>query len=182
MKGCSSQRAHNQRLHLLASNKHPKVFHFASGCDAYMQALKQQKHEPHNRGPTVVTTSSSTVHDILHASSSTSSTNSSSRPPSFGAAPAAAAAATSRAPDISNTSRASHPFDFDVVLCGGTLGICVALALQQKGYRVAVVEKRRVEGRLQEWNSSRHEIQVCLCEFVLDVQCRHPFFIASALH
>jgi lycopene cyclase CruP len=45
-------------------------------------------------------------------------------------------------------------------MCGGTLGICVALALQQQGLRVAVVEKRRVEGRLQEWNSSRHEIQV----------------------
>lgn len=45
-------------------------------------------------------------------------------------------------------------------MCGGTLGICVALALQQKGFRVAVVEKRRVEGRLQEWNTSRHELQV----------------------
>jgi hypothetical protein len=47
-----------------------------------------------------------------------------------------------------------------VIMCGGTLGICVALALQQQGYRVAVVERRRVEGRLQEWNSSRHEMQV----------------------
>jgi hypothetical protein len=45
-------------------------------------------------------------------------------------------------------------------MCGGTLGICMALALQQQGLRVAVVEKRRVEGRLQEWNSSRHEMQV----------------------
>jgi 2-polyprenyl-6-methoxyphenol hydroxylase-like FAD-dependent oxidoreductase len=47
-----------------------------------------------------------------------------------------------------------------VVMCGGTLGVCVALALQQRGWRVAVVERRVVEGRLQEWNSSRHEVQV----------------------
>jgi lycopene cyclase CruP len=45
-------------------------------------------------------------------------------------------------------------------MCGGVLGIVVALALQQQGFRVAVVEKRLVEGRTQEWNSSRHECQV----------------------
>jgi lycopene cyclase CruP len=61
---------------------------------------------------------------------------------------------------VSSSNSSPVETEFDVVVCGGTLGICVALALQQKGFRVAVVEKRRVEGRLQEWNSSRHEIQV----------------------
>jgi heterodisulfide reductase subunit A-like polyferredoxin len=60
----------------------------------------------------------------------------------------------------SSSSSSPVETEFDIVVCGGTLGICIALALQQKGFRVAVVEKRRVEGRLQEWNSSRHEIQV----------------------
>jgi 2-polyprenyl-6-methoxyphenol hydroxylase-like FAD-dependent oxidoreductase len=45
-------------------------------------------------------------------------------------------------------------------MCGGVLGIVIALALQRQGFRVAVVEKRLVEGRTQEWNSSRHECQV----------------------
>lgn len=33
-------------------------------------------------------------------------------------------------------------------------------ALQLRGHRVRIVEKRRVEGRLQEWNVSRQELQV----------------------
>lgn len=39
--------------------------------------------------------------------------------------------------------------EFDAVVCGGTLGVLVALALQLKGHRVAVVERRRVVGRTQ---------------------------------
>lgn len=134
-----------------------------------IQAMKQQQHEPHKKGPTVITTSSSTINTILAGAATAAATtdtpshsNNSSRPLSFGAAPAAmppppAAAATSSS---SSSSSSQQSPDFDVVMCGGTLGICVALALQQKGFRVAVVEKRRVEGRLQEWNSSRHEVQV----------------------
>jgi heterodisulfide reductase subunit A-like polyferredoxin len=75
------------------------------------------------------------------------------------AEPAAAAAACTGSSSSSSTSDAVQP-DFDVILCGGVLGIVVALALQQQGFRVAVVEKRLVEGRTQEWNSSRHECQV----------------------
>lgn len=48
--------------------------------------------------------------------------------------------------------------DFDVVVCGGTMGIIAALALQRRGHRVCVVERRLLEGRTQEWNTSRHEL------------------------
>lgn len=44
---------------------------------------------------------------------------------------------------------------FDAVVCGGTLGIFMAGALQQKGFRVCVVERGALKGRLQEWNISR---------------------------
>lgn len=50
--------------------------------------------------------------------------------------------------------------DFDVVVAGGTLGLFVALSLQLRGARVCIVERRRIEGRTQEWNSSRAELQV----------------------
>ncbi|AFZ48421.1 FAD dependent oxidoreductase [Cyanobacterium stanieri PCC 7202] len=56
--------------------------------------------------------------------------------------------------------------DFDVVICGGTLGIFLATTLQQKGYRVAVVEKGILKGREQEWNISRDEL-ACLLELDL---------------
>ncbi|CAN1220130.1 hypothetical protein LINPERPRIM_LOCUS1800 [Linum perenne] len=47
---------------------------------------------------------------------------------------------------------------FDVVVCGGTLGIFVATALSAKGLRVAIVEKNVLQGRQQEWNISRKEL------------------------
>lgn len=50
--------------------------------------------------------------------------------------------------------------DYDVVVAGGTLGLFVALSLQLQGARVCIVERRRIEGRTQEWNSSRAELQV----------------------
>ena len=36
-----------------------------------------------------------------------------------------------------------------------------SLSLQLQGWRVCIVEKRMAEGRTQEWNSSRPELQVC---------------------
>ena len=39
--------------------------------------------------------------------------------------------------------------DYDVVVCGGTLGVFLALALQQRGHKVAIVERRLLEGRNQ---------------------------------
>ncbi|KAG9135339.1 hypothetical protein Leryth_026628 [Lithospermum erythrorhizon] len=47
---------------------------------------------------------------------------------------------------------------FDVVICGGTLGIFLAAALTSKGLRVAVVERNILKGREQEWNISRKEL------------------------
>ncbi len=48
--------------------------------------------------------------------------------------------------------------DYDVVVCGGTLGIFAALALQLKGRRVCVIEGGRLQGREQEWNISMDEL------------------------
>ncbi|KAL0319899.1 UNVERIFIED_CONTAM: hypothetical protein Sradi_5251400 [Sesamum radiatum] len=47
---------------------------------------------------------------------------------------------------------------FDVIVCGGTLGIFVATALSSKGLRVGIVEKSILRGREQEWNISRKEL------------------------
>ncbi|KAI3432283.1 hypothetical protein D9Q98_003843 [Chlorella vulgaris] len=47
---------------------------------------------------------------------------------------------------------------YDVAVAGGTLGILLATALQARGHRVAVIERRRLEGRLQEWNIGRGEL------------------------
>jgi lycopene cyclase CruP len=50
--------------------------------------------------------------------------------------------------------------DWDVVVCGGTLGILLGAALAQRGWRVALLERSTLRGRDQEWNISRHELQV----------------------
>ncbi|KDP30789.1 hypothetical protein JCGZ_13732 [Jatropha curcas] len=47
---------------------------------------------------------------------------------------------------------------FDVVVCGGTLGIFIATALSAKGLRVGIVERNILKGREQEWNISRKEL------------------------
>jgi flavin-dependent dehydrogenase len=48
--------------------------------------------------------------------------------------------------------------DYDVVICGGTLGIFAALALQLKGRNVCVIEGGKLQGREQEWNISLDEM------------------------
>ncbi|GAX23163.1 hypothetical protein FisN_33Lh056 [Fistulifera solaris] len=48
--------------------------------------------------------------------------------------------------------------DFDVVVCGGTLGIFFATALQLHGHNVCVVEAGELRGREQEWNLSFDEL------------------------
>ena len=48
---------------------------------------------------------------------------------------------------------------FDVAVCGGTLGILVACALQRRGARVCVIERGALRGREQEWNVSRAELE-----------------------
>ena len=52
--------------------------------------------------------------------------------------------------------------DWDVVICGGTLGILIGAALQKRGWRVAIVERGILRGREQEWNISRKELEVFL--------------------
>jgi hypothetical protein len=48
--------------------------------------------------------------------------------------------------------------DFDVVVCGGTLGIFFATCLQLQGYDVCVIEAGKLRGREQEWNISMEEL------------------------
>ncbi len=50
--------------------------------------------------------------------------------------------------------------DFDVCICGGTLGILIGSALQCQGWNVAIIERGILRGRKQEWNISRQELQV----------------------
>ena len=52
--------------------------------------------------------------------------------------------------------------DWDVVICGGTLGILIGAALQRRGWRVALIERGILRGREQEWNISRKELDVFL--------------------
>ncbi|MDJ0516356.1 MAG: FAD-binding oxidoreductase [Trichodesmium sp. MO_231.B1] len=49
--------------------------------------------------------------------------------------------------------------DWDVVICGGTLGILIGTTLAKKGWRVALLERGILKGRTQEWNISRKELE-----------------------
>ncbi|WP_416667270.1 FAD-dependent oxidoreductase [Egbenema bharatensis] len=63
-------------------------------------------------------------------------------------------------PDVVQTcSDPLEQADWDVIICGGTLGIMLGAALAQQGWRVAVIERGTLRGRDQEWNISRHELQ-----------------------
>ena len=48
---------------------------------------------------------------------------------------------------------------YDVVICGGTLGILLAASLVKLGWKVAVLERGVLKGRAQEWNISRNELR-----------------------
>lgn len=62
--------------------------------------------------------------------------------------------------EVATTNTAILPdMDWDVVICGGTLGIMIGATLAQRGWRVAVLERGKLRGRDQEWNISRHELQ-----------------------
>jgi len=52
--------------------------------------------------------------------------------------------------------------EWDLVVCGGTLGVLIAAALANKGWRVALLERGVLRGRSQEWNISRRELQTFL--------------------
>ena len=49
---------------------------------------------------------------------------------------------------------------YDVVICGGTLGVLLGAALVRRGWRVALLERGILKGREQEWNISRGELRV----------------------
>ena len=59
----------------------------------------------------------------------------------------------------SDEALASASCDYDVAVCGGTLGILLAAALQHRGQRVVVIERGFLKGREQEWNISRPELE-----------------------
>lgn len=61
-------------------------------------------------------------------------------------------------PHSSPRTTDSSTTDYDIVVCGGTLGVFYAVAMQLKGYNVCIVERNRVSGRPQEWNISRKEL------------------------
>ncbi|WP_013323171.1 FAD-dependent oxidoreductase [Gloeothece verrucosa] len=63
---------------------------------------------------------------------------------------------------VKESSQSLGSVDWDVVISGGTLGILLAAALQQQGYRIAVIEQGILRGREQEWNISRQELTVFL--------------------
>ncbi|WP_353930226.1 FAD-dependent oxidoreductase [Okeanomitos corallinicola TIOX110] len=50
--------------------------------------------------------------------------------------------------------------DWDVIICGGTLGILIGCALAVRGVKVALLERGILRGREQEWNISRQELSV----------------------
>ncbi len=52
--------------------------------------------------------------------------------------------------------------DWDLVICGGTLGILLGAACAKLGWRVALIERGILRGREQEWNISRQELATFL--------------------
>ncbi|MEO0374598.1 MAG: FAD-binding oxidoreductase [Cyanobacteria bacterium P01_A01_bin.17] len=60
---------------------------------------------------------------------------------------------------VSQSQTSLDTVDWDVVICGGTLGIIIGAALAQRGWRVALLERSVLQGRDQEWNVSRTEVE-----------------------
>jgi lycopene cyclase CruP len=60
---------------------------------------------------------------------------------------------------VSNSAVNIGQTDTDIVISGGTLGILLGAALQQRGWSVTLIERGILRGREQEWNISRNELQ-----------------------
>lgn len=58
----------------------------------------------------------------------------------------------------------------DVIVGGGTLGVFLAMALQARGLKTAVIERGMLRGRDQDWNISRQELYALVDEGVLSKQ------------
>jgi lycopene cyclase CruP len=70
---------------------------------------------------------------------------------------------TASVPQVVTQSEAPlETVNWDVIICGGTLGILIGSALAQRGWRVALLERGILRGREQEWNISRQELEVFL--------------------
>jgi lycopene cyclase CruP len=69
---------------------------------------------------------------------------------------------------VQESSQRLDCLEWDVVICGGTLGIFVGAALAKRGLRVALIERGILQGRVQEWNVSRQELGVFLELNLLD--------------
>ncbi|XP_010683954.2 uncharacterized protein LOC104898558 [Beta vulgaris subsp. vulgaris] len=69
--------------------------------------------------------------------------------------------------------------DFDVVVCGGTLGIFIATALCAKGLKVGIVERNLLKGREQEWNISRKELVELVKVGIFDEDTFEQFIAAE---
>ena len=63
-------------------------------------------------------------------------------------------------PNFVKRTKTPLPCDpgIDVIVCGGTLGIFLAQALQARGLKTAIIERGMLRGRDQEWNISRKEV------------------------
>lgn len=68
--------------------------------------------------------------------------------------------------------------DWDVVICGGTLGVMIGTTLALRGWRVLILERGILKGREQEWNISRAELSV-LVELELLTEAQLETAIAS---
>jgi len=63
---------------------------------------------------------------------------------------------------VRQTTEPLEGTDYDIIICGGTLGILIGATLSMRGWRVALLERGTLRGRDQEWNISRHELQTFL--------------------
>ncbi|MGB3786953.1 MAG: FAD-binding oxidoreductase, partial [Phormidesmis sp.] len=60
---------------------------------------------------------------------------------------------------VSEQSDELPQVDYDVAICGGTLGVLLGATLAQRGWKVALLERGTLKGRDQEWNISRRELE-----------------------
>lgn len=63
---------------------------------------------------------------------------------------------------ISESEELLGTVDYDIIISGGTLGILMASTLVMQGWRVALIERGILRGRVQEWNISRPELKTFL--------------------
>lgn len=84
-------------------------------------------------------------------------------------------------PTVIQANRDTIDLEWDVVICGGTLGVLLGAALAQRGWQVALLERGMLRGRDQEWNISRQELQVFV-ELALLTEAELEQTIATAFN